>query len=237
MNLLLIRHAQSANNLLYAQTGGSEGRHPDPPLTDLGHAQAAALAQFARSDATFGRVTHLYSSLMRRSVQTAAPLAQVLGLPVQGLAQAHEAGGIFGKDEAGERQALAGAAHADLLADNPALLWPPELDMQEPWAGGFEHYADDDRVLQQRAAALLRQLRGHHAPAGEAGETVALVTHGHFTQYLLREVTGHGSAYFRVFNTATTLLTLHGPETPAEWGPLVVWVNRFDHLAPEQVSV
>lgn len=237
MNLLLIRHAQSANNLLYAETGSSEGRHPDPPLTDLGHAQAQALAGFARSDATFGRVTHLYSSLMRRSVQTAAPLAQVLGLSVQGLALAYEAGGISSTDEAGQRQALAGASHADLLADNPALLWPADLPAQEPWAGGFEHYAEDDRVLRERAATVLAELRGRHTPAGEAGETVALVTHGHFTQYLLREVTGHGNAYFRVFNTATTLLTLHGPETPEDWGPLVGWVNRFDHLAPEQVSV
>lgn len=237
MNLLLIRHAQSANNLLYAETGSSEGRHPDPALTELGHAQAQALAGFARRDATFGRVTHLYSSLMRRSVQTAAPLAGALGLGVQGLALAHEAGGIFSKDEAGERQALAGAAHADLLADNPALLWPPELDVQEPWVGGFELYSEDDRVLQARAGAVMEALMAAHPPAGEAGETVALVTHGHFTQYLLREVTGHGGAYFRIGNTATTLLTLHSPDMPQNWGPLVGWVNRHDHLMPELLSV
>ncbi|GHG00840.1 phosphoglycerate mutase [Deinococcus piscis] len=232
MNLLLIRHAQSANNLLYAETGGSEGRHADPPLTELGHAQAAALADFARTDATWQSVTHLYSSLMRRSVQTAAPLAQALGLSVQGLALAYEAGGLFERGEDRTPYAVPGRSHADLLADNPALLWPPELEAGAAWAGGFEEYAEDDSVLAARAARVVEALRAGH---GE-GDTVALVTHGHFTQFLLRHFIAHGNAYFRVVNTGTTLLTLPGPAAPAEWGPLVGWVNRSDHLRQEQVT-
>lgn len=231
MNILLVRHAQSANNLLYAQTGSSEGRHADPPLTELGHAQAAALADFARTDATWQGVTHLYSSLMRRSVQTAAPLAQALGLSVQGLALAYEAGGIFKRGEDRTPYAVPGASHADLLADNPALLWPPELEAGAAWAGGFEEYSAEG-VLEARAAEVVEALRAAH---GE-GDTAALVTHGHFTQFLLRHFITHGDAYFRVVNTSTTLLTLPGPDASAEWGPLVGWVNRFDHLRPEQVT-
>ena len=34
-----------------------------------------------------------------------------------------------------------------------------------------------------------------------------------------------------------TLLTLPGPHDPPEFGPLVGWVNRHDHLSPEQVTV
>ncbi|WP_261663128.1 histidine phosphatase family protein [Deinococcus sp. Marseille-Q6407] len=231
MNLLLVRHAQSANNLLYAQTGSSEGRHADPSLTELGFAQAQALADFARTDATWQGVTHLYCSLARRAVQTAAPLAQALGLPAQGLAQAYEAGGLFERQEDRTPYAVPGLSHAELLADNPALLWPADLPAAEPWAGGFEAY-EEPGVLEARAAQVVEVLRAAH---GEA-DTVALVTHGHFTQFLLRQFIAHGNAYFRVVNTATTLLTLPGPDAPEGWGPLVDWVNRFDHLRPEQVS-
>lgn len=231
MNLLLIRHAQSTNNLLYAQTGGSEGRSADPPLTPLGHEQARALADFARTDAALRGLTHLYCSLTTRAVQTAAPLAAALGLPVQGLAHAHETQGLFLRDEAGVPQPVPGRTHADLLGDNPALLWPADLAAQDAWAGGFE--PEDHAAYLTRAARVVGELRGAHGPQ----DTVGLVTHRHFTQFLLRELISHGTAYFRVANTATTLLTLTGPHDPPEFGPLVGWVNRHDHLSPEQVTV
>lgn len=231
MRLLLIRHAQSTNNLLYATTGETQGRHADPPLTPLGHEQARALAEFARQDATFGTVTRLYCSLTTRAVQTATPLAQALGLGVQGLADAYETGGLFMRDEAGVASGVSGRTHAELLTENPALLWPSDLDPALAWAGGFEQ-ADDHPTFMARAGRVLALLRGAH---GEE-DTVALVSHGHFSQFMLRTLLGHGAAYFRLYNTSTTLLTLPAPDAPEDWGPLVEWVNRFDHLTPEQVS-
>lgn len=50
MRFVVIRHGQSSNNLLYEQTGGSDGRHHDAPLTELGHLQATRLAAAARAD-------------------------------------------------------------------------------------------------------------------------------------------------------------------------------------------
>lgn len=93
MELWLIRHGQSANNALEQQAGDPSGRLPDPPLTALGHEQARRLAGWA-AQGDGGPVTHLYSSLTTRAVQTAAPLAGVLGLPVRGLAAAYECGGL-----------------------------------------------------------------------------------------------------------------------------------------------
>ena len=251
MRLLLIRHAESMNNRLYADTGASLGRHADPVLTELGHAQARALAEFARQDPTFQGVTHLYASLTTRAVQTAAPLAAALGLPVQGLTAAHETGGLFLRSEEGVPYAVPGRTHADLLRENGALLWPADLEAGAPWAGGFEA-PDDEEAFGRRAALVLGELRARHeaprpegtgaegvgagAPAEAAG-CVALITHGHFSQYLLRHLIGHGGAYFRLYNTATTLLTLPAPDAPSKWGPIAEWVNRFDHLAPEQVSL
>lgn len=46
MQLYFIRHAQSANNVLWSLTGSSEGRSEDPKITPLGRRQARTLAHF-----------------------------------------------------------------------------------------------------------------------------------------------------------------------------------------------
>lgn len=92
MKLLLIRHAESVNQVLERTPHYNEQRLPDPPLSDLGRQQAEALAKWAASEPIFGEVTHLYSSLMTRAIQTAAPLAKALELDIHGLANAYEWG-------------------------------------------------------------------------------------------------------------------------------------------------
>jgi broad specificity phosphatase PhoE len=44
MQLYFIRHAQSANNALYAETGAAWGRHHDAPLSAVGLRQLPHLA-------------------------------------------------------------------------------------------------------------------------------------------------------------------------------------------------
>ncbi len=44
MRLYLIRHAESANNVLYSPDGEGKERTPDPEITKVGHQQAALLA-------------------------------------------------------------------------------------------------------------------------------------------------------------------------------------------------
>ena len=70
MELLLIRHA------LPVRVEGEEGTAADPELADLGHEQARALAEYLSGE----RIDALYVSPMRRAVQTAAPVAEKLGL-------------------------------------------------------------------------------------------------------------------------------------------------------------
>ena len=85
------------------------GRSPDPELTPAGQAQAEHLAAFTsrscrpdgedpRNDRGFG-FTHLYTSLMVRSVKTAYPVAQATGLKPVAWDIIHEEGGIFQGDE------------------------------------------------------------------------------------------------------------------------------------------
>ncbi len=70
MQLLFVRHAQPA----WVEDGKSQ---LNPRLTDLGHAQAEALAESAKG---WSAPTALLVSPTQRTRQTAAPLADVLGL-------------------------------------------------------------------------------------------------------------------------------------------------------------
>jgi probable phosphoglycerate mutase len=69
--LLLIRHGQSEGNA--AQRFGG---HSATPLSELGLTQAVADALSSEG------ITAIYSSDLKRAVQTAAPLAQLTGLPI-----------------------------------------------------------------------------------------------------------------------------------------------------------
>ena len=106
MRLYLIRHAESANNAIYSGTGGEAGRVPDPDITDRGKRQAEHLASLLANDAAekvqlprSGRsgfqFTHLYCSLMTRTIMTGTPVAQKLGLQLTALDNTFENGGIY----------------------------------------------------------------------------------------------------------------------------------------------
>lgn len=102
MRFVLVRHAQSENNRVWAEAGAAGGLVHDPALSVLGVVQAAALASHAHS--LPWRPTHLYSSLLTRAWQTAAPFGEALGLPVVGHGPLHEVGGPTapGRDDVGE---------------------------------------------------------------------------------------------------------------------------------------
>jgi broad specificity phosphatase PhoE len=76
--MILLRHGQSEFNLLFTQTRRDPGIK-DPKLTELGRQQAerAAEALAAAHD-----IRRIVASPYTRALQTAAPLANRLGLPV-----------------------------------------------------------------------------------------------------------------------------------------------------------
>ncbi len=75
--MILMRHGQSEFNLHFSATKQDPGIE-DPRLTPLGHAQAEAAAQ---SLLHIG-IRRIVSSPYTRTMQTAAPVARALGLPV-----------------------------------------------------------------------------------------------------------------------------------------------------------
>ncbi len=75
--MILLRHGQSEFNLHFTATRQDPGIE-DPRLTELGQQQAEAAAE-ALGDAG---ITRIIASPYTRALQTAAPVARRLGLPV-----------------------------------------------------------------------------------------------------------------------------------------------------------
>ena len=75
--MILLRHGQSEFNLHFTATRRDPGI-PDPRLTPLGHEQAAAAAAALAGEG----ITRILASPFTRALQTAAPVAARLGLPV-----------------------------------------------------------------------------------------------------------------------------------------------------------
>jgi len=75
--MILLRHGQSEFNLHFTATRRDPGI-VDARLTELGHVQAAEAARLLENK----KPTRIVTSPYTRALQTAAPLAKALGLPV-----------------------------------------------------------------------------------------------------------------------------------------------------------
>jgi len=75
--MILLRHGQSEFNLHFTATRRDPGI-ADARLTELGHVQAAEAARLLENK----KLTRIITSPYTRALQTAAPLAKALGLPV-----------------------------------------------------------------------------------------------------------------------------------------------------------
>ena len=147
MQLFLIRHGQSANNVIWKQTLFYEDRVPDPRLTETGCRQAKMLAHFL---ATHGEpaavdgadpqnvggfaITHLYCSLMERAIETGEILSRRLGLPLVAWPEIHEGGGLFRQDAGnGERSGVEGPGREYFESNHPELALPHSVGADGWW--------------------------------------------------------------------------------------------------------
>ena len=75
--MILLRHGQSEFNLHFTATRRDPGIN-DPKLTELGHQQAEAAAEALAREP----IRRILCSPYTRALQTVAPVAKRLGLPV-----------------------------------------------------------------------------------------------------------------------------------------------------------
>ncbi|SFA84796.1 probable phosphoglycerate mutase [Amycolatopsis marina] len=155
MRLLLIRHAQSTANIL----GALSTRVPGPPLTDLGHEQAEALAERLREE----RVAAVYASQALRAQQTAAPLADVHSLEVQVIEGVQE---VFVGDLEDRTD-----DHAIKTYVNTVAPWL-RGDLSVSMPGG-----ESGEQVRSRYLGAIHELRAKHVDLDPDG-AVAVVSHG-----------------------------------------------------------
>jgi 2,3-bisphosphoglycerate-dependent phosphoglycerate mutase len=219
MEFYLIRHAQSVNNAL-----PDEQRIEDPPLTEKGHAQAAALAEWIKA----AGLTQLISSPFRRALQTAEYIRRETGLAPRVWVDLHEQGGCCSGYEAITYTGRPGLNAAELLAEFPGYTLPPDIDGEGWWKSRpYERVHE----AQLRAVRLIERLRTDY---GGKQERVAFVSHGTFKQILLGEMFG-ASVLERnwlgdVYNTAVTKVTI------PEGRPRLVFFNAVGHLPLELIT-
>ena len=192
MELFVIRHAQSANNALWAQNRTDRGRFPDPELTEIGERQAQQLANYlgTKNDGSHSPVkgnryglTHLYSSLMVRAIVTGTHVARALELPISSWEIVHEWGGIFKVDaDTGERIGIEGPNRAYFEKRFPQFNLPSELGSVGWWNRPYE----PPEASLQRADTFLNELIERH---GDSDDKVAVFTHAGFTHAFMRAVT------------------------------------------------
>jgi len=233
MQLYFVRHAQSENNKMWSETGSSQGRSEDPGITTLGRKQARYLAKFIHTQHPVNpsspyddvnphgiRLTHLYTSLMARAVLTGHAVAEKLDLPLVGLVDVHEGGGIYLDDEeTGEPRGLPGKTPAELLHLSPRLVLP-EINPAGWWNRSFEER--EERI--GRAKRALAVILEKH---GGTDDRVAIFSHAAFYNYFLTaifELDERLPLWFFLNNTGITRIDFD------EQGAMLVYSNRIEHL-------
>lgn len=255
MHLYFIRHAQSANNDLYARTGGSLGRESDPPLTDMGHRQARLLAEHlaglnsdaagqpndlvgefaARHNRLGYGLTHLYCSLMTRAIQTGGYISMATGLTLYAWPEIHERGGLHNVDEeSGEDVGVPGPNRVYFEREFPQLILPDSVGETGWWDRPMETLSEAN----SRARVVWAQLLDRH---GGTEDRVAIVSHAGFFQSLLTCIIGGPQAitssqlgfdelWFGVSNTSISRLEIE------ESIMIVRYLNRVDFLPVELIT-
>jgi 2,3-bisphosphoglycerate-dependent phosphoglycerate mutase len=154
--IYLLRHAQTADVTKF------HGSESDIGLSEWGHEQSRRLAG-AFADV---KVDAIYSSAMRRAVDTASPMARQKNLKLNQIQDLHER-------SMGE---LAGASREEFRHIY--------IGAMQAWAGGdldFTHPSGESfRQMQQRGLPALRQIAEDHA-----GQAVVVVSHGMLIRVLL----------------------------------------------------
>jgi 2,3-bisphosphoglycerate-dependent phosphoglycerate mutase len=246
MELYIIRHAQSTNNAI--EWLNPKDRVGDPPLTELGHQQAEALAHYlcdgfnpeAVLDGLYAKqsdarqrhgyqFTKLYCSPMHRSLQTTAPVAREMGLHPQVWADIHEHGGIYLEHE-DERGVVGygGKTRAEIESEFPGYVMTDDITDTGWWTGKME----DITTAYGRATKVAMQLRKEAKES--PNDRIAIVSHGTFVDALIKALFNQlpsRQMYYAHFNTAMTRIDFN-PDGYLHFR----YLNRVHHLTAEMVT-
>jgi len=195
-HLYLVRHAQSMSNT------GEANIYDDPPLTEVGIEQARRLAKRL----SYQSITAIYSSPLKRALQTAQIVAEALSLSVQ-------------VDE-GLREVIMGSPTTDVRS----LIGPEALEAARRIAKTLRWDAfpgsEGSRSARKRVRTAIDAIARRH-PRGR----IVLVTHAGVIQTYVSIVLGINKDFlFYPFNAGITSIRVKGRRR-------VLWrLNDVAHL-------
>ncbi|MDH3448134.1 MAG: histidine phosphatase family protein [Gammaproteobacteria bacterium] len=244
--LYLVRHAQSANNAIWDGSDHHPGRHPDPEITEIGHRQAHTLGQhlahphaeprqhpFVAADEVRFGLTHVYCSLMTRSILTAEYIAEACGLALEAHPEIFEKHGIYEADAEGSLRGLPGPGREYFAQRFPKLRLPRNINGEGWWNRPFEEESAFVERMRKVVAETRQRLAG-------SDECIALVVHGDFLDQFVNELMGvdrhrhnyqnHWVANWAFHNTSISRIDF------VDGAHNVVYLNRIDHLPNELVT-
>jgi len=240
MKLFFVRHGQSENNALWANTQSNLNRVSDPQLTEIGRKQVEAAADFLKSllkkddpqssDQSFkydGEDIRIYCSLMDRAIQSGVIISQKLSLPLNAHLDIHENGGLYLEDpDTTERTGVPGRNPKELQAIYPELILPEGINPNGWWNRPFEEKETRRTRAKRVFNALIDRYRNSDA-------ILIVITHGGFYNYLLRtafELGEDTNVWFDLFNAAITLIEI------SEDFINLIYCNRYDFIPKEIVT-
>jgi 2,3-bisphosphoglycerate-dependent phosphoglycerate mutase len=248
MKLYLIRHGESANNVIYSNNGEAGDRVPDPELTERGHQQAILLANHladeqgepqqhpwltrAGGQQGFG-LTHVYCSLMTRSILTAQYVAKSCKLPLLVHADIYEKYGMYEETADGTKFENPGNDRTYFNERFPDLELPAALGHE----GWYNRPVETEELFLRRSKQVVLDFEHRHA---DTDDCVAMVTHGDLIDQLVNGLTGarrhpenyssYWDANWAFHNTSITRIDF------ISGSRVFVYTNRLQHLPPELVT-
>lgn len=201
--IVLVRHGQSEAYVAGQPFPLVDG-HGDPALSERGEWQAAQVGTRLGDHP----IDAIYASSLRRTQQTAAPLAGVLGLET--------------RIDPDLREVFLGDWEGGLFREKAAEGHPAVEEMRTTGDWGAIPGAETNAELTSRTVASIERIALTHPD-----EMVAVFCHGGVISALVRHATGVGPLVFRgVRNASLTHLYV----SEAEW--LLRTFNDSSHIGP-----
>jgi len=165
VELLVIRHARPEAE------SRTDGEGADPPLSELGRRQAQVTADLLAGDGGVP-IDHIATSTMRRAIETATPLARLLGLDPEHLAGLEE-------------------------SDRHRSEYVPAEEMDKNHAIVREFLEDRESVFGGDYPAFRRRVTAAFDGIVERnrGRTVAVYCHGMVMGVFLQTILGHDDPF------------------------------------------
>jgi broad specificity phosphatase PhoE len=172
-------------------------------------------------------IEKLYCSAMLRALQTATAIGRALDLRPHVWVDIHEEGGMWLDEGAGRGiRGGPGMTRAEITRQFPDCVLSDEVTEQGWW-----RYAQEERgPFLARAARVAEKLRDDAL----SDMRIAIVTHGGFGAYLLRELAGvppTAKLFFHHDNTGITRVRFRHDGRVS-----IRYQNRVDHLPPDLVT-